>query len=205
MHLQGPSACFWDPWEVGKKCHYLTPGSKQARCSNVSLLSPTSRTSASNVTQEVQPDVGTLSKGRTAVGNSWATTPCGKTEHQNIITILWLISGGGKKGALINMCVFIYIFLYVEIYIFAYWNIHFWGKENPRVLLRSHFTYYRREDILGKELLPDKMLKVRLCECMPSFCSAALREHWWVSAEGWKLSFPVKYFHIYPAYLPRML
>lgn len=133
MHLQSISGA----WEVEKKYHYLIYELKQAHYSSVSLLSPTSCTSECHETWEMQREVRTLSKGRTGVGNTRATAPCGKTQNQSNI----IMTNFRRKK---KEVVFTYICIYIHI--FVYTNMHFSGKEDPGVLLRSHFKYYGKED-----------------------------------------------------------
>lgn len=107
MHLQSISGA----WEVEKKYHYLKYELKQTHYSSVSLLFPTSCTSECHETWEMQREVRTLSKGRTGVGNTRATAPCGKTQNQSNII---MTNFRRKKRS----------FFYIHMYLYTYFCIY---------------------------------------------------------------------------------
>lgn len=117
-------------------------------------------------------------------------------QNQSIIIISWF----KKRTKTLYIHVFIYIFLYTQIQIFE-------EKRNLEFHLDPilNTTEGKTGNVRAKNLLPDQMLKDRLCERTSSFRLTALKEHCWVPAEGQKLFFLVKNSHIYPAYLPRVL
>lgn len=96
-------------------------------------------------------------------------------------------------------------------YLYTYFCIHKYNifEEKSNLEFRSDHILNTTEgetgNVLAKKLLSDQMLKDRLCERMSSFRLTALKEHWWVPAEGQKLFFVVKNFLIYPVYLPMVL
>lgn len=176
-------------WEVEEKPH-LQDVNKCKHTVQVSLLSLVSGTSQCHETQQRQPEGRTLFKGGTGVRSTWATT-YGKTQIQSSsIIILWLISGGKKE-----------LFLYLHMSIYIYTNKHFWGKEDPGVLLRPHFKYCWREDRhypREKAFCFSRILKGRQCE-LPILSSLnCFGGTGRVSAEGSVQLFLEKYFHIYP-------
>lgn len=175
--LKSPSA-----WEVEEKhqFQYLNKASALFKCVLLSLMSGTSQC---HETQQMQPEVRTLFKGKTGVGNTSATAR-GKTQIRSIIIIiLWLISGGQKEVLFIQVYVHICLcaFLYIQIYIF----------EEKRILgfCPDHILNTAEGkigSIPGKGVSVDRTLKGRQCE-LPILSSLNCFGGTWVNV-SWRVS-----------------